>query len=206
MEKPTIVVPYFNEPDQLRKQEEIWKNFDNRVIIIDDHSEVPVQTKYEAWRIDDDIPWNQPGAKNLGMHVAPDGWILLHDIDHYFPDLGLINEMEKETGTVYRFRRCYNDGIEIDSHLSALLIERNTFWNSGGFNECFSGSYGYDDIEFIERLLRMGVKFRICNIFSIIYDAEQARCTLSRKSYSNYALYKKCSTVESVLNFKYHKL
>lgn len=206
MEKPTIIVTYYNEPEQLKRQESFWKDIDNRIIIIDDCSDVPVETKYESWRIDDNIQWNQPGAKNLGFYVAPDGWILYHDIDHYFYNIHAINEMEKEPGMVYFFKRRYDTGEEIPHHISSFLINRKTFWKIGGFDEIFSGAYGYDDIKFMEDIVEAGLKIVICDIFTTIFDYEQGRNRLPRDTNRNYYHMMKGKQKNQILNFNYHKL
>jgi len=78
-------------------------------ILIDDCSDSKADLKINfpinltLLRITDNIPWNQPGAKNLGFKFAKIDWIFTSDIDHVLqPEMcGKLIELKKEKKTVY---------------------------------------------------------------------------------------------------------
>lgn len=172
-----IVTCYFNEESLLKKQEKLWEGLPNRIIVIDDHSKDEVKTKYEAYRIDDDIAWNQPGARNLGLTVADDGWVLLFDIDHYFKpeDIQKLIDMPKKQGYVYFFKRYTFGDIEQNTIYSNMLIEKKTYWDIGGFNEDFSGHYGYDDVHFKTKIEAFRIPTDFATVPIYIEDIEEDR-------------------------------
>ena len=172
-----IVTCYFNEELLLKKQEKLWEGLPNRIIVIDDHSTEVVKTKYEAYRVDDDIAWNQPGARNLGLTVADDGWVLLHDIDHYFKteDLKALMDMPKKQGYIYIFHRTTFTGVGQSTTYSTLLLEKKTYWDIGGFNENFSGHYGYDDVNFKNKIECLRIPTDYADVPVYIEDVEENR-------------------------------
>jgi hypothetical protein len=59
-------------------------------VIVDDGSPLPYRIPKLnlniCWlKITDDIPWNQSGARNLGITCAPSDKVLMTDLDHEFP-------------------------------------------------------------------------------------------------------------------------
>lgn len=93
----TMIVPYYRQPNMLRKQLETWQRYTAEVsaafnfVIVDDCSPEPAEDVFgDAWqphgvslyRIDQDVPWNRGMARNLGTHVAETDWILHVDTDH----------------------------------------------------------------------------------------------------------------------------
>ena len=172
-----IVTCYFNEELLLKKQEKLWEGLPNRIIVIDDHSTDVVKTKYEAYRIDDDIAWNQPGARNLGLTVADDGWVLLYDIDHYFKpeDIKILMEMPKKQGCIYIFHRTTFKGVGQSTTYSTLLLEKKTYWDIGGYNENFSGHYGYDDVNFKNKVDFFKIPTEFAPVYVYIEDNEDNR-------------------------------
>lgn len=107
----TMIVPYYRQPNMLRKQLETWDSYAPEVraafrfIVVDDCSPEPAErvlrappvtfqgaeivwdppTGVSLYRIDKDIPWNRGMARNLGTHVAETEWILHVDTDHVLP-------------------------------------------------------------------------------------------------------------------------
>jgi hypothetical protein len=119
-----------------------------RCTIIDDGTPEPLGPVQgcDVWRIEEDIEWNIPGAKNLGFHVL-DGWILHLPIDHILtPDVhAQIDAMPKERGVVYCFASIYEGVVEYVSPHDMILVHKEDFEAIGGFDEDFAGHYGYED-------------------------------------------------------------
>ncbi len=122
----TMIVPYYRQPNMLRKQLETWKSYSLNVrdtvhfIIVDDCSPEPAidvlrepgsALAYTSlYRIDKDVPWNRGMARNLGTRMAETPWILHLDTDHILPAESaelLVKKFEHATpGTQwYRFKR-----------------------------------------------------------------------------------------------------
>jgi len=126
----------------------------------------------DVWMIGIDVPWNQPEANNLAFLKSRTEWICRTDIDHYFDPsqvarmLLLIEDKGPESADVFTFSRRFGSLLTPSSsswwrsrvwpflkpHPNTLLLTKTTYWEAKGFDESFSGNYGYDDIDFRRRL------------------------------------------------------
>ena len=175
----TLIYPYYNAPLMLQAQLFNWLVVPDKwkrlltVILIDDCSlEKPALPVVEAvgklgfdfrlYRVKDDIPWNQHGARNLGVKEAPDGcWLFLSDIDHTLPAHVIVSLMERmlDKNAFYTMKRltAVRNGPEtveyelmLDSqdrpkpHPNTFLVTKNVFWKAGGYDEDYCGCYGGD--------------------------------------------------------------
>ena len=164
----SIVLPYYNQPAMLKEQARVWRDYPGgvEIIVVDDGSAVPAEAEGCAiYRVTEDIPWHQDGARNLGAHVASGDWLLLLDIDHVLPAvelrrlLGLLPMLEP--GCAYRPRRRLVDGAyPLARAANIWLLRREDFWQVGGYDERLCGSYG-TDLEFRPRLRRTLVEERL---------------------------------------------
>lgn len=104
-------------------------------------------------RIVDDIPWNQGGARNLGVTYAASDKVLLTDIDHEFPEATLAGML--------RMRECGRDFFKIyrtdpvsgkmrQGHSNTFLLSRARFLRLYGYDEEFCGHYGAEDYRFVK--------------------------------------------------------
>jgi hypothetical protein len=180
----TLAMPYYLNPGQLALQYRNWLEWPGKyrkqlkVIIVDDGSpnspaaNVPRPyglPELEIYRVLEDRPWHQHAARNLGAHVAPEGWLLLTDMDHVLEAdaaAQLFKAMAKgklDAGTVYML-----DRIEADTRLPTLgkdnrpkphpnsfVLTRETYWRIGGYDERATGIYGTDKL-FRERAFAAG--------------------------------------------------
>jgi glycosyltransferase involved in cell wall biosynthesis len=100
-------------------------------------------------KITDDIPWNQPGARNLGVVYAKSDKILITDLDHEFPEETLRHMVNKrECG-----RNCYRisrTGKITKRHPNIFFMSRARYLRVYGYDEEFSGHYGSDDYRFVK--------------------------------------------------------
>lgn len=119
------------------------------VTIIDDGSPEPLG-KVEGctvYRINEDIKWNIPGAKNLGFHVL-DGWILHLPIDHIIDKATLdrLDTIDRDEDTVIYPGGLFPDGTpETILPHDMVLMHKSAFERIGGYDEDFAGYYGYED-------------------------------------------------------------
>ena len=141
-------------------------------ILVDDHSHEAVDpTLFEGienlrvFRIVEDVAWNMPAARNIGVYEARCEKILLMDIDHVVDPTqvdNLLSDADRlgigKLGYFKRKKRV-NDGLtELASHINSFIIHGSDFLKSGGYEEDFSGHYGHEDKFFRICCRRNGIK------------------------------------------------
>jgi tetratricopeptide (TPR) repeat protein len=149
----------------------VWNSFPEPIkehthfILVDDGSPHPIEPREFDFnlnltmvRILHDIPWNQPGARNLGAHLAETEYLFFTDIDHEITVKALSEAIhtQKNHRTLYMFHRIFN-GVPHSSHPCSFVISKAVFDTLGGFDEDFSGYRGHDDTMFLlnaDRYLR----------------------------------------------------
>lgn len=152
MAKLTVLYSYFGQTEMVKKQVKEWKKYQDQVklVYIDDCAPLPLVKPegVEAYRVLDDIKWNQGGARNLGMSLVK-GWVLVLDMDYLVTEQNIkeISKLKLKKGTVYYLGRT---GEEISYTL--YLIHTDDFKKVGGYDEDFSGHYGWEDALFNRRV------------------------------------------------------
>lgn len=208
----SYVVPvYFNQRDArtlielLRRYNSYAKEIVSRIqfVIVDDGSPLPIAIPPEIklnislYRITTDIRWNQCGARNLGVVYAKSPRILLSDSDHYFPEK-LLRDILKSSipnKTVYKFKRVDQQGQAIAKAMNIFYMSKSVFFQTLGYDEEFSGNYGYEDLYFLDLQRRIGNSIRYFTRFKKIVATEVDRQlsyhSLTRDTVTNGALYRK---------------
>lgn len=164
-----IVMPYYENPKMLRLQMHEWRHYRESekaalsAVIVDDGSPrnpaLDVAKEYAStvgfpirvFRIHENKPWNQDGARNLGMQAAVgmSGWVLLTDMDHMVarhevgPMLNFVSHSAVK-GEYYLPRRVDFDGKPNHPHANSYIFNVDDFWRMGGYDEDFAGCYGSD--------------------------------------------------------------
>lgn len=158
----TLVLPYYENPGFLRQHLGWWATFPAHlraqlsVIVVDDGSpdapaesvlaEASIPIALRLFRVDVDVRWNWLAARNIGAHHAPEGWLLLTDMDHVCPQTtaeALVSGAH-DPGTIYGFSRIESTGTPIAPHPNSWFLTREMFWTAGGYDETLSGYYGTD--------------------------------------------------------------
>lgn len=181
----TISLTFYNDHDHIERHLNEWAKYPEvSKQVIDDGSKVPlVLDSVPVYRIEKDIPWNIPGARNLGATVCPTPWILFCDTDQSFS----LSSMEKllktplERGKFYSFERKNRPRT-----CGTLLVHREDFWAVGGYDEDFAGFYGYND-PYLRHLLESHSISEVT--LPILCDQYSADCTLDRQP-NNELLYR----------------
>lgn len=154
----TFIYPYYENPRFLRRQLEGWAQYpaDLRasisVIVVDDGSPTPAQVPQSTplpmrlFRIGVDVPWNWLAARNIGAHHAPDGWLLLTDMDHVVPveTARALVMGQHDPRRIYMLSRRDPSGARLAPHSASYFLTRARFWATGGYDEALSGHYGTD--------------------------------------------------------------
>lgn len=175
----TIVMAVYGQPLMLAKQLATIAGYPQsvrsslRVIIVDDCGTPPVDpsTIHELdryidsatlFRVIKDIPWNQPGARNLAMKHA-EGWCVMIDPDMVFSG-EMIEKIQVATSTMQRgqnLRFClrHTDTKRIDdSSPNTHTVHKDDFMAVAGYDEDFAGRKGYSDVIFARAMRRFGIK------------------------------------------------
>jgi hypothetical protein len=144
-------------------------------------------------RITDNIIWNQPGARNLGVTLAPTSKILLTDIDHYIPleVMRMLLESPVLHHQIYIFEREKETGEKIGCHRNTFFTSKSVFFKSLGYDEQFCGNYGHDDSMFFLLQPYLGTNILCFNRkYSIKYlEYSEKHHSLKRDSSVNKKLY-----------------
>jgi glycosyltransferase involved in cell wall biosynthesis len=170
-------------------------------VVVDDGSPLPlvipagINLNITLYRIVCDITWNQCGARNLGAVYAKAPRLILSDSDHYFPE-GLLRDIVNSRvphGTVYKFKRVDQEGTAIKKAMNIFYTSKAVFFQSLGYDEEFSGNYGYEDLYFLDLQKRIGnsVRYftRMQKIVATEVDRERSYHSLVRDTAINFALY-----------------
>jgi glycosyltransferase involved in cell wall biosynthesis len=177
----TLIVPFYRNSAMLKRQVQEWNKYPPgiKVVCVDDGSPEPAapiikahcdpSCQLELYRITTDIPWNRGGARNLGAHVATTDWILHVDIDHVLPAdaADRLLSFVVPPDRWYRFPRWRvgaaddtrkKDAIptgadygQIHPHVDSYLVRRDIYWQTGGYDEDYSGGLGGGN-PFLQRL------------------------------------------------------
>lgn len=164
MSTATIVMAYYENPNMLALQLREWALYRPtdkiamRAVIVDDGSPrnpaEPVVRQYgnvgfpiKLFRIHENKPWNQDGARNLAMKHTT-GWALMKDMDHVLERdqaSGLLQLVSHDAvrGEYYMPDRTYH-GMPEHPHANSYVMHADDFWRMGGYDEDFAGAYGSD--------------------------------------------------------------
>lgn len=157
----TLVYPFYMNGQFLRQQVAWWHLWASDLranvsaIIVDDGSPEPASDVLRGiaqpfpirlFRIHQDVRWNWLAARNIGFYHAPQGWVLVTDMDHVIPEETLRGVIygDHHHDTIYGFSRREHTGEWINPHPNSWLMTRAMFWKVGGYDERMSGHYGSD--------------------------------------------------------------
>jgi glycosyltransferase involved in cell wall biosynthesis len=171
------------------------------IIIVDDCSTdamipEPEGLNLKAYRVTDDIPWNQAGARNLGCFMAASPWILFFDVDQLPTEscVALILEAlaQLEKNSMYYF---YVDdfvdsnlNIKMQVHPNTFLVHNHTFKIHGMYDEDFAGRYGFEDIYLPYVWESFGGQRKILGSSALFRDTQLKTPNLDRSSQVNHDL------------------
>lgn len=162
MAELTLITHVYNAQTPVERQLALWKQFSPALksrlsfLVIDDHSDVPLQIDkgdldLRLVRVDDDIDWNMPGCRNLAATLCETPWMLFFDVDNVCSEASLQKILDNlprlDRQRLHVFRRIEN-GVDVEPHINSFLITRQGFFKAGGYDEDFSGHYGFEDVAF----------------------------------------------------------
>lgn len=162
---------------------------DLELLIVDDCGDPPAEIPADIqamlpcklFRVLEDIPWNQPGARNLAIEHADTRLILFVDPDMVFPaammDLMLADGGKLELGHVIRFQLRHRVG-HAKGHIDASspntwFLHVVDFKSIGGYDEDYSGHKGWSDVQLLD-IMRSAYKVRHrSDLFAEFYNESE---------------------------------
>ena len=174
MTRFTLITSYYNNPEQLMRQWENFRGYNENWswIIVDDGSQLaplstvlslkirgPIPDNITMYRIEEDIPWNNHGARNLAAYMAPYSWLFMTDMDGILPaeDANALTGRKVvvnrgSTRLDHLYMDNYYKPIRLEMpdktlkppHANTFLVHRCLHWTVGGYDEDYSGTYGGD--------------------------------------------------------------
>ena len=172
----SFVMAVYGQPLMLEKWWETLRSYDDGVldkvhlVIVDDHGDPAVEVPDDiramldvrVYRVDDNIPWNQMGARNLGMKGAVTNWCLMLD-----PDMVVEPAVAKRLlqwpkrlsrGQLVKLGLRYTNDVLDNSSPNVYFLHKEDFKRAGGYDEDYAGHKGWSDVQFLHTLT--GLKFR----------------------------------------------
>lgn len=243
----SIIHPYYNNIQTFNYQHSQWSQFSEHakknieIIVVDDGSpdfpcKAPQRTNgvdLKILRIEEDIPWNCAGAANLGITEAKYDWILHVDMDKGISPLNADRflELDFSDPLVKYWPRWVFSSVNARGvvkkmasviHCNSYLMNKETFWKTGGYDEDFSGNYGYQDSLFVHDCEQLGLNMiefpdTVANDYPYLHDlnrqrdCKDARCLVPRGREDNHKRfnYKVSGRIErnyKILNFNWHQV
>ena len=137
-----------------------------------------VRKRIRLLRVEDDIPWNQHGARNLGAKLAKPGWLLMTDMDRIVPahDMRILLTRELHPSRYYKplQYRARPNGMPLSelterAPFNQFVCTRKAYWRAGGYDEDYCGSYG-GDAPFLRALMRHAKFTRMTDVRMIRFN------------------------------------
>lgn len=178
MPQLSICLPFYRNSQMLAHQYGVWAGYPSalrvEIVLVDDGSPEPAASvprpvglpPLRIFRVAEDRPWRQHGARNIAAHHAEAPWLLMTDMDHVVPMESLATLLEHldsaRSGDVFMFRRLdapdlrpkLKNGVE-HPHTNTYAVAKTKYWALGGYDEDCAG-YGTDAF-FLRQLKAAGV-------------------------------------------------
>lgn len=184
--KVSIIISIFNSHEVVRRQIEHFKKLDlpdDWEIIFMDNGSTPRLLfpdhglkNFNIYPTAIKIPWSQPYAKNVAVQIAKGEYILITDIDHFFPQK-TIDFIKNFSGDKLLFKRQFaildengdisqskedlikygmkediykRRGVRNNLHTNSFIMKRRIFIELNGFKKkyWFSGVHDLEDSSF----------------------------------------------------------
>jgi hypothetical protein len=230
----TLGYTYYDEPELLREQLELWKRYPHQIqiILVDDGSQkYPAYDivkdfeypDFQLWQVDEDLGFNSHGCRNLIAEVADCEMILFSDIDcHFSPEtFAYLKRISFNPEKKYNFSFYSSASFKYTpwpGHPNVFMVSKDKFWEAGGYDESFTG-WHTGDREFVERLEVITEPAMIADYlgFTVVRGARKCfiDATVEKITYDNQNMIIKIpkqmptnlkGTVKEKINFSYSRL
>ena len=232
----TIGYTYYEEPDLLEQQIQLWEKYppEVEIVLVDDGSSIYPAKKIldkfklppnlKLYTVDEDLGFNSHGCRNLIATVASSDTLLFLDIDCTLNvnDVAYIRTVSFNKESLYTFFM-YEPNTNIfrfTGHVNVFIVNKEKYWEAGGYDESFTG-WHYGDREFMERLLLITKKRTLgsvsCNLWrgkrDVIYTNDATRTQHDNDNHSMLVPANKQKsyaemkgTVKTKINFPYTQI
>lgn len=132
--------------------------------------------KPRTFRVLEDIPWNEMGARNLAMKHAT-GWVLCLDADYTLPAESLQHVLSDRCTLLRRVlyyprARRFGEKKHLHHPINLFFVHSSDFWDAGGYDEQFAGAYGLSDTDLL-RSMSHGLRMKFHKMESLWIDHYQ---------------------------------
>jgi predicted glycosyltransferase involved in capsule biosynthesis len=187
--KITLSLAYYNDGEHLNAQLLEFRKYPSniKIQIIDDGSRDDPITNHlqkipnniEIYKIEEDIPWNIPGSRNLSATVSTTPWLLILDMDQIITLENMNKILELPLRNDYEFYSFNRKLGKINKFTAGtMLVSRSLWWECGGYDEDFIGNYGHNDPLFRFKMQHVGGHEK--PLKNIWVKQESADCALNR--------------------------
>jgi len=178
----SVISHFYNGHEWVNEQIEHWSKINPAIkplfefILVDDHSDVEYQLpqtdlNIRLFRVIDDLPWNQAGARNLGVFHATGQAGLFIDIDQfiYLEFLERLcmaaPNLERDTINFFRNKELINiqNNEAMAHHPNSFVVNLADFKRIGMYDEDFVGHYGFEDVFLMKVWEARGGKLKLIN-------------------------------------------
>jgi hypothetical protein len=161
-DKLHLIYPYYRNPNMLIVQLAHWESYPKEIrercqfVIIDDGSPTDPaidvvgprpKIRLNIYRIQENIPFNMHGARNLGVKVSKANWMFMSDMDTVLDaeSAAKLFDTDLSDDAFYKFARVKFPNWEpYKQHCNTLLVRHKHYQTVGGYDERFCGTYGGD--------------------------------------------------------------
>jgi hypothetical protein len=179
----TIISHFYNGHEWVDKQIAHWMQINPQLkslfefVLVDDYSDTeyalpPNDLNIRLFRVTDDIPWNQGGARNLATYHASGKVAMFIDIDQHIK----IDFLERlcasvdniQRNTIHFFKSNpplvnIQNGQELIHHPNSFFVNLQDFKTHVHYDEDFAGHYGFEDIFVMRVWEKAGCKVTLVN-------------------------------------------
>lgn len=183
-----------------------------------------MKTRVIYARINEDIPWNYTGARNLGVWLSRGEFISIEDNEHiphkdYYKTAIKTLEENPAFGrnrTVKRYILPMEDALNKPSeewkivrgmgcHQDSAVIRRDVYLKVKGYDERFAGRYAWASTDWRRRLMRADIQTIDSGYQWVVLEGD-SKTYEKRRSGINYHLARKQKEMQSplgIINFTY---
>lgn len=188
----TLAMAVYGQPKMLEVWFEMLRSYPPEtlakleLLIVDDCGSPPATVPddiqamlpCQLFRVLEDIPWNQPGARNLALDHCRTPLVLFVDPDMVFSPAMMDRLLETgaslRKGTVIRFMLKHRSNGKLDgSSPNTWFCHVSDFMIVGGYDEDYAGHKGWSDVQLLDV---MTATFKIqhrADLFAQFYNVDE---------------------------------
>ena len=191
--KLSVIIPAYNQDELIKYHVEFCMKstlVPDEIIVVNDGGAdtlkdilkgIEKKTNLIYAKIDQNIEWNQPGARNLGVWLSRGDYLAMEDADHFPPDTYYEDAFKLDRDIVIAHNRRFINFDDLrqgnfenwkrqGTHRFVSVMKREVYLKLKGFDERFCGLYGWDVPDWIRRCNRNGITVGMSNFYWTVRD------------------------------------